>query len=39
MKTSLYEVDRNEQFAPVKNAQGVDSPESARKLLLALHKK
>lgn len=38
-KIALYEVNRNEQFAPVKNAEGLDSPESARELLLALHKK
>lgn len=29
-----YEVERNKEFAPVKNAVGVDSVESARKLLL-----
>lgn len=38
-KVSLYEVAREEQFAPVKNATGDDSPQSARCLLLALHKR
>jgi len=28
---------REEEFAPVKNATGLDSPESARDLLRALH--
>ena len=28
-----YEVERNKEFAPVKNATGVDSVESARELL------
>ncbi|KAH0785281.1 UDPGP type 1 family protein [Histomonas meleagridis] len=37
----LYEVKRDDEFAPVKNAQGapVDSPETAKELLLKLHKK
>jgi UDP-N-acetylglucosamine/UDP-N-acetylgalactosamine diphosphorylase len=30
-----YEVVRDKEFAPVKNAEGVDSVESARKLLQA----
>lgn len=30
---------RNEEFAPVKNSEGTDSPESARKMILNLHKK
>lgn len=35
MKDCLsYEVDRNKEFAPVKNLTGVDSVESARKLLM-----
>lgn len=29
-----YEVERNHEFAPVKNAEGVDSVDSARKLLI-----
>lgn len=29
----VYEVDREREFAPVKNAEGVDSPETARELL------
>lgn len=33
------EADRNEEFAPVKNATGVDSPESARNLMSKLHQK
>ena len=28
----IMRVNRNEEFAPIKNAQGVDSPETARKL-------
>lgn len=36
-KSAAMEVNRNEEFAPVKNATGVDSPESARKLLSDLH--
>ncbi len=28
-----FEVEREKEFAPVKNAEGVDSPETARKLL------
>lgn len=31
-----YEVDRKKEFAPVKNATGTDSAESAREALLAL---
>lgn len=40
-KVVLYEVKREEEFAPVKNAPGepVDSPDTAKKLLLDLHKK
>ena len=30
-----YEVDRNKEFAPVKNKEGVDSVNSARELLKA----
>lgn len=37
----LVEADRNDEFAPVKNAPGapVDSPDTAKELLLQLHKK
>lgn len=40
-KVVLYEVNREEEFAPIKNASGaqVDSPETAVALLLNLHKK
>lgn len=31
------EADRSEEFAPVKNATGIDSPESARDLMSKLH--
>ena len=37
VKSAAIEVKRNEEFAPVKNASGVDSPESARKLVSDLH--
>jgi UDP-N-acetylglucosamine/UDP-N-acetylgalactosamine diphosphorylase len=39
--TALLEVERSEEFAPVKNAPGTstDSPDTARKAILALHKK
>lgn len=37
--TALFEVMREEEFAPVKNANGVtyDTPDSARLMLLRLH--
>lgn len=35
---ALMEVERSEWFAPIKNAEGKDSPESARELLWSLHK-
>lgn len=37
----LYEVNRDEEFAPIKNASGapVDSPETAVALLLGLHRR
>ncbi|MGL1936454.1 MAG: UDPGP type 1 family protein [Fibrobacterales bacterium] len=34
---SLFEVDRASEFAPIKNATGNDSPETARTLVLELH--
>ena len=34
---SLYEADREEEFAPVKNPEGFDSAESARSLISKLH--
>ncbi|GIL53347.1 hypothetical protein Vafri_8968 [Volvox africanus] len=38
-KTALVQVDRREDFAPVKNAPGsaIDSPNTARSALLSLH--
>ena len=39
--TALFEVRREEEFAPVKNAPGQglpDSPDTARDAILALHK-
>ncbi|CAD7695241.1 unnamed protein product [Ostreobium quekettii] len=40
-KQALFEVVRAEHFAPVKNARGspADSPDTARALLLSLHKR
>ncbi len=35
---SCMRVDRELEFAPVKNASGVDSPESARQALAAIHR-
>eukprot|EP00744_Colponema_vietnamica_P011782 GILI01016548.1.p1 GENE.GILI01016548.1~~GILI01016548.1.p1 ORF type:complete len:525 (+),score=178.96 GILI01016548.1:83-1576(+) len=36
---AVLEVDREEEFAPVKNASGPDSPESARTMVSKLHQK
>ena len=35
----IMRVKRQEEFAPIKNAQGVDSPETARKLYMEFHNK
>ena len=35
----LFETMREEEFAPVKNAEGNDSPATARELLRNLHKR
>jgi UDP-N-acetylglucosamine/UDP-N-acetylgalactosamine diphosphorylase len=37
-KNIIFETLREEEFAPVKNAEGVDSVDSARKLMIDLHK-
>jgi UDP-N-acetylglucosamine/UDP-N-acetylgalactosamine diphosphorylase len=31
------EVNRDEEFAPIKNPEGVDSPDSAREMMARLH--
>ena len=36
---AIMRAKREEEFAPVKNAEGVDSPETARKLYLDFHEK
>jgi len=35
--TSIMEVNRKEEFAPIKNAKGEDSPKTARELMMSLH--
>lgn len=35
---AILECIRGEEFAPIKNAEGADSPESAVALIRALHK-
>ncbi|MFH0975916.1 MAG: UTP--glucose-1-phosphate uridylyltransferase [Spirochaetota bacterium] len=38
-KNTILETRREEEFAPVKNANGVDSPDTAKKLMSNLHRK
>ncbi|MCC6751345.1 MAG: UTP--glucose-1-phosphate uridylyltransferase [Deltaproteobacteria bacterium] len=38
-RSLVLEIDRDEEFAPVKNASGVDSPDSARGLMTALYRR
>jgi UDP-N-acetylglucosamine/UDP-N-acetylgalactosamine diphosphorylase len=38
-RTSCMEVVREEEFAPVKNRAGADSPETARQAMVRLHRK
>ncbi|GAB4339509.1 MAG: UDPGP type 1 family protein [Candidatus Abyssubacteria bacterium] len=37
--TAILEVDRDEEFAPIKNATGADSPDTARELMIKLYAK
>jgi UDP-N-acetylglucosamine/UDP-N-acetylgalactosamine diphosphorylase len=36
---AVFEMDREEVFAPVKNREGIDSPETARTLVLNMHRR
>jgi UDP-N-acetylglucosamine pyrophosphorylase len=36
---AVLDVDRDGEFAPVKNRDGVDSPASARRMILDLHRR
>ncbi|HEX2965775.1 MAG TPA: hypothetical protein VHO84_08315, partial [Syntrophorhabdaceae bacterium] len=38
-KTCGVEVDRDEEFSPLKNREGTDSPETARSSIIDLHKR
>ena len=38
-RTSCMEVVREEEFSPVKNREGMDSPETARQAMVDLHRK
>lgn len=37
-RTCCMEIERDEEFAPVKNKEGVDSPKTARSAMIALSK-